>query len=74
MILFVLTLAFWPDRALVRALLEFAGEVEAEVIAEGIETPKQQHCLRELGVHYGQGYLLGRPGPGRALAPEYALV
>jgi EAL domain-containing protein (putative c-di-GMP-specific phosphodiesterase class I) len=37
------------------------------VIAEGIETPEQLVFVRSLGIHAGQGYLLGRPAedPGR---------
>ena len=31
------------------------------VIAEGIETEAELECLCRLGVHYGQGYFLGRP-------------
>ena len=30
-------------------------------VAEGIEDEGQLHRLRELGVNYGQGYLLARP-------------
>ncbi len=30
-------------------------------VAEGIEEPEQLERLRELGVDYGQGYLLARP-------------
>jgi predicted signal transduction protein with EAL and GGDEF domain len=33
------------------------------VIAEGIETESELEVLRDLGVAYGQGYLLARPGP-----------
>jgi EAL domain-containing protein (putative c-di-GMP-specific phosphodiesterase class I) len=48
-------------------MLAFAGEVGADVIAEGIETTGQRDCLRRLGVRYGQGYLLGRSAvPGAA--------
>lgn len=50
------------QRALVRALLGFATEVGAQVIAEGIEQPEELVALQSLGVPWGQGYLLGRPG------------
>lgn len=49
--------------ALARAIVNFAGEIETPVIAEGIEDRQTLDLLRELGVGYGQGYLLGRPGP-----------
>ena len=35
------------------------------VIAEGIETISQWDACRALGVHYAQGYLVGRPMPAR---------
>ncbi|MCW2903895.1 MAG: hypothetical protein JWO67_6160 [Streptosporangiaceae bacterium] len=50
-------------RALAGALLTFANEIGAQVIAEGIETLREQTVLRRLGVRYGQGFHLGRPGP-----------
>jgi EAL domain-containing protein (putative c-di-GMP-specific phosphodiesterase class I) len=49
------------QRALAAALTSFATETGAEIIAEGIETAAELQTLRELGVRYGQGYLLGRP-------------
>lgn len=52
-------------RALARALISFAGEIDAEMVAEGIETRSEIETLRELGVALGQGYHLGRPEPLR---------
>ena len=49
------------QKALTRALLGFANEVGAKVIAEGIEQPDELTALQDLGVPWGQGYLLGRP-------------
>lgn len=44
--------------------LRLLGEVlRAEVVAEGIEREEELDRLQRLGVHFGQGYLLGRPGP-----------
>jgi EAL domain-containing protein (putative c-di-GMP-specific phosphodiesterase class I) len=37
------------------------------VIAEGIETIAQWDACRSLGVHYAQGYLVGRPMPARVV-------
>jgi len=51
------------QRALTSALITFARETGATIVAEGIETDDQIAALRELGVTYGQGYRLGRPGP-----------
>jgi EAL domain-containing protein (putative c-di-GMP-specific phosphodiesterase class I) len=50
-------------RALASALVTFTQDTNAVIIAEGIETPEERTTLLNLGVHHGQGYLLGRPGP-----------
>lgn len=48
--------------ALVESTVRFASKTAAiEIIAEGIETPSELFTLQEIGVDYGQGYLLGRP-------------
>jgi EAL domain-containing protein (putative c-di-GMP-specific phosphodiesterase class I) len=49
-------------RALARALVTFGKEVGAEVIAEGIETAAELAVLIDLGISYGQGFHLARPG------------
>jgi EAL domain-containing protein (putative c-di-GMP-specific phosphodiesterase class I) len=51
----------WGRRSLARAMVAFAAEVGASLVAEGIEVPEEEATLRSLGVGYGQGYLLGRP-------------
>jgi EAL domain-containing protein (putative c-di-GMP-specific phosphodiesterase class I) len=48
-------------QALTTALVVFAARLEADVVAEGIETSQALDRLVELGVNYGQGYHLGRP-------------
>lgn len=48
-------------RALVGALVAFASSIDSVVVAEGIETVGELEALTDLGVRYGQGYLLGRP-------------
>jgi EAL domain-containing protein (putative c-di-GMP-specific phosphodiesterase class I) len=50
-------------RALATSLITFAGEVGATIVAEGIETRFELDTLVDLGVRYGQGFHLGRPGP-----------
>jgi EAL domain-containing protein (putative c-di-GMP-specific phosphodiesterase class I)/ActR/RegA family two-component response regulator len=50
-------------RALAGALISFAGETKMTIVAEGIETAGELRALRELGVRYGQGFYLSRPGP-----------
>ena len=48
-------------RALISALLYFARETGAGLIAEGIETESEAEHLHVLGISKGQGYLLSRP-------------
>jgi EAL domain-containing protein (putative c-di-GMP-specific phosphodiesterase class I) len=50
-------------RALATALITFANEIGASIIAEGIETEEEFETLRGLGVAFGQGFYLGEPGP-----------
>jgi EAL domain-containing protein (putative c-di-GMP-specific phosphodiesterase class I) len=50
-------------RALAAGLISFAAELGATVVAEGIQSRQELDALRELGVRYGQGFYLGRPGP-----------
>jgi EAL domain-containing protein (putative c-di-GMP-specific phosphodiesterase class I)/DNA-binding response OmpR family regulator len=50
-------------RALASAMVSFADELGSTVVAEGIETADDLDTLRSLGVHWGQGYHLGRPAP-----------
>jgi diguanylate cyclase (GGDEF)-like protein len=49
-------------REMFRSLGKIAEAIDAVVVAEGIETPDDLAVLRDLGVHYGQGYFLARPG------------
>ena len=48
-------------RALATALVEFAREINADIIAEGVETPEELAVLRCLGIPWAQGYFLARP-------------
>jgi diguanylate cyclase (GGDEF)-like protein len=44
-----------------RRTLKVAEDLNAEVIAEGIETQEDLDKLKELGVRHGQGFFLGMP-------------
>lgn len=48
------------DRVFTASMVEIASSVGAEIVAEMIETEAQAGLMRELGVHYGQGWLFGR--------------
>ena len=50
-------------RALGSALVAFAKELGAEIIAEGIETKPEYDTLLELGIELGQGYHIAKPAP-----------
>jgi EAL domain-containing protein (putative c-di-GMP-specific phosphodiesterase class I) len=50
-------------QAFVAAMVDFAARTRCTLIAEGIETDAERAMLDELGVHLGQGYLIGRPAP-----------
>jgi diguanylate cyclase (GGDEF)-like protein len=47
--------------ALVSAIIIFARRIDAKVVAEGVETVEELATLIEIGVEYGQGFLLARP-------------
>ena len=55
-------------REIVRGTLGLAAGLGLEVVAEGIEEPAQAALLAELGCRVGQGWLIGRPLQGEALA------
>ena len=48
-------------RDVVEMLVRLAARIDAETVAEGIETEAEKAEVERLGVTYGQGYLLGRP-------------
>ena len=48
---------------LLEALMSFARKMNTQVIAEGIESKEELKVLQDLGVPYGQGFLLARPMP-----------
>ena len=48
-------------RSLASAMVQFAHDTNAHVVAEGIETEAELRTLRGIGVEMGQGYHLGRP-------------
>ncbi|MFA9560018.1 EAL domain-containing protein [Evansella sp. AB-rgal1] len=49
------------QQKMTKLLLDFAIESGTKIVAEGIEQQEDLNYLRELGIHYGQGYKLGRP-------------
>ena len=51
------------EAGFIAMIVDLARSLGLDVIAEGIETQSQLAALRELGVEFGQGFLLGRPAP-----------
>jgi hypothetical protein len=51
-------------REMLRSLRHIAETIDAVMIAEGIENIEDVIALRDLGLRYGQGYYMARPGPG----------
>ena len=49
------------DLAIVRAIVDMAKAMGKHIVAEGVETMAELQALREIGCHYGQGFLFGRP-------------
>jgi EAL domain-containing protein (putative c-di-GMP-specific phosphodiesterase class I)/CheY-like chemotaxis protein len=54
-------------RALAKALVAFAADIGADVIAEGVEQVEEAEELRAIGVQWAQGNYLGRPEPSPSL-------
>ncbi|MCA1834757.1 MAG: EAL domain-containing protein [Actinobacteria bacterium] len=52
-----------PRRALASSLITFASQINATIVAEGVETKEELDALRELGVSCAQGFYLARPAP-----------
>lgn len=51
-----------PERTLGRVVVAFAERMGTVVVGERVEDRQDLRGLRDLGVRYGQGFLLARPG------------
>jgi EAL domain-containing protein (putative c-di-GMP-specific phosphodiesterase class I) len=61
-------------QALLAGMAYFAVKRKIRLVAEGIETGQELATLQSLAIHYGQGYLLGRPQDGRGSGPWPTVV
>ena len=59
------------SRAIVRAVVGLARELQMGIVAEGIELERQANTLKELGCTHLQGYLFSKPLDAGAIA-EFA--
>jgi EAL domain-containing protein (putative c-di-GMP-specific phosphodiesterase class I) len=57
-------------REMLRSLRHIAETIDAVMIAEGIEHLEDVIALRDLGLRYGQGYYMARPGPPFPTLPD----
>jgi EAL domain-containing protein (putative c-di-GMP-specific phosphodiesterase class I)/GGDEF domain-containing protein len=59
-------------RNLLETLVGFAGKLDAQVVAEGVEKEEEFRALRGLGIPLGQGYYFAPPDPepGQVYFPE----
>ncbi|MNY04649.1 Phytochrome-like protein cph2 [compost metagenome] len=55
------------DSAIVSIMIQLAGSLGIDVIAEGVEAGEQATFLREAGCPYGQGYYFSRPVPAEVI-------
>ncbi len=50
-------------RKVIAAILHLGGELDLDVVAEGIEAEDEAAVLTAMGCGYGQGFLFARPAP-----------
>ncbi len=46
---------------IVTSIINFSNAHDYKILAEGVETENEVRTLRELGIHYMQGYYFGKP-------------
>jgi diguanylate cyclase (GGDEF)-like protein len=61
----------YKSSAIVSSIVTLARGLDISITAEGVETREQFERLRTLGVHFAQGYLLGRPVPINELESQF---
>jgi EAL domain-containing protein (putative c-di-GMP-specific phosphodiesterase class I) len=58
---------------ILETFVTFGQKLNMQLIAEGIEHPDELAKLTRMGVHYAQGYLLGKPELEAAVIPKSAM-
>jgi len=61
-------------KSLGAALVRFGTEIDAMIVAEGVETQSELEALKDLQVPYAQGYFLARPAPLEDILAEPTAV
>ena len=65
------------QQKLVAGVVRLCVDLDALVVAEGIETDEEFVALQDIGVHYGQGFLFARPAypmPAVTWPPDSGVV
>ncbi len=57
-------------KAIIKSFVEFANTTNTKIIAEGIEDINDLYTLIEIGVHFGQGFLINKPNEKLLETPE----
>ncbi|MGF1457794.1 MAG: EAL domain-containing protein [Leptolyngbyaceae cyanobacterium] len=55
------------DIAMLRAVIALGQALNLSLVAEGVETVEQMHCLSQLGCHQMQGFLFSQPLSSQAM-------
>jgi diguanylate cyclase len=50
-------------RGFVKAISEIAAYLKVKTVAESVQSEEALQALKEIGIHYGQGYFFGEPSP-----------
>jgi len=58
-------------RAIIRAVIALARELDLDVVGEGVETERQLELVRELGCHKVQGFWYGHPESAAGFARHH---
>ncbi|WP_052097151.1 EAL domain-containing protein [Achromobacter sp. RTa] len=59
------------DAQITAHIVRLALDLGLTIVAEGVERSGQEACLRQLGVHAGQGWLYAKPMPAEDFAAFY---
>jgi len=61
------------SRIILRNIIQMCRDLDIEMIAEGVETSRQEDILKSLDCPNGQGYLFARPVPVKDFEADYIL-
>jgi diguanylate cyclase (GGDEF)-like protein/PAS domain S-box-containing protein len=60
-----------PDRRLLETIIHLGQIFHVRVVAEGIDSTHKLNIIRQLGCHFGQGYLFADPSPLDAVLARF---